>query len=314
MLDHIGRNIDYARFSLTTRCNLRCSYCKSEDTSEEKLYEVSIEYIMFIVNNLVKVGIKKIRLTGGEPLLRDNIVDIVGSIRKVPLVKEITLTTNGLLLSKYALELKEAGLDRINISLDSLDENNYKRITRGGNVNLVLEGIREARRVGFKNIKINVVLIKGVNDKEINNFINLTKDEDITVRFIEQMPFIDNDTFSKETFMSANEVLIKCSELQHINNNMYKITDYKGKVEFISSISNPFCGTCNRIRITSDLKLKPCLLNDKEIPVLDVVKRRDEDGFLDILKDTIFNKPIKHIITIENNYKPVIRGMSKVGG
>lgn len=275
MRDSFGREINYLRISLTDRCNLRCSYCMPEQGIVNKTEHdeiLSLEEVYRIAKAFAKLGVSKIRLTGGEPLVRKGIVELVERLSKLDGVTDLAMTTNGLLLKDMAGPLKDAGLGRVNISLDTLDKSKYKEITRGGDLKKVLEGIEEARRVGLTPIKINTVLIGGFNDNEIMDFINMTQKENIDVRFIELMPIGEAADWATKNFISNNKVIERAKALIPVNRDdvsspatYYKLPGAKGKVGIINPISCKFCEYCNRVRLTSTGKLKLCLHSNKEI-------------------------------------------------
>ena len=259
MKDKYGRNINYLRISVTDLCNLRCRYCMPEGGIDKTLHEeiLSVEETIEIAKNFVDLGINKIRLTGGEPLVRKGILDIVKGIGGLDGVRDISMTTNGLLLKDYARELKDYGLNRVNISLDTLDREKYSYITRGGDIDKVFQSIEECKRVGLTPIKLNVVLMDGFNDDEIGDFIGLTQDEEIDVRFIELMP-IGEAIDIQDRYLSNEKILEEYKELQATDKldpsspaDYYRLPGGKGRVGFINPISCKFCEDCNRIRMTS---------------------------------------------------------------
>lgn len=284
--------------------------------SKEKLTE---EEIIKIIKASEKIGIKKIRFTGGEPLVRKDLVKIIKETNSLEGIEDICLTTNGILLLEKLEELKENGLTKVNISLDTLNPLKYKKITRGGDINLVLNAIDKCLNLGIK-VKLNVVIIKGLNDDEIIDLINLTKEKDIDVRFIELMPIGEGNKF---TGISNEEIkdLIKNYEYKSLKQdkkdgpaNYIKLKGAKGKIGFISALSNCFCENCNRIRITSDGMLKGCLnwkggVNLKR----EIEKGISEEKIKDIIKDSIYNKPEKYLFKKEDKNKE-IRFMNQIGG
>lgn len=284
--------------------------------SKEKLTE---EEIIKIIKASEKIGIKKIRFTGGEPLVRKDLVKIIKETNSLEGIEDICLTTNGILLLEKLEELKENGLTKVNISLDTLNPLKYKKITRGGDINLVLKAIDKCLNLGIK-VKLNVVIIKGLNDDEIIDLINLTKEKDIDVRFIELMPIGEGNKF---TGISNEEIkdLIKNYEYKSLKQdkkdgpaNYIKLKGAKGKIGFISALSNCFCENCNRIRITSDGMLKGCLnwkggVNLKR----EIEKGISEEKIKDIIKDSIYNKPEKYLFKKEDKNKE-IRFMNQIGG
>lgn len=317
MIDNYGRKIDYLRISVTDLCNLRCRYCMPEKGVKKKEHKdiLRFEEIEKVVQAAVKLGISKIRFTGGEPLLRKGLPELISKISDLDGIKDISLTTNGVLLQAYAEQLKKAGLHRVNISLDTLDKNKYREITRGGNLDEALNGIRAAQEVKLLPLKINVVLMGGVNDNEIEDFVNLTVKEDIELRFIELMPLGEAACWDKAHFLSDNEILTRVPRLIPLPfrghggiARYYKLPGSKGKIGLISPLSNHFCNYCNRIRLTADGKLKPCLHSDLEIDIRDYKGNMEE-----FLLAAIKAKPNRHYIN-NVDYVPVERNMNQIGG
>lgn len=313
MKDRFGRNITYLRISITDLCNLRCKYCMPEKGVQRLCHSdiLSVEEIVEIVKIASKNGIKKIRLTGGEPLVRNGFIQLCQQISKIDSIEEICITTNGVMLKPIADELYLNKVRRINFSLDSLNKDKYNKITRRNSFEKTMESLFYVIEKGFK-VKLNVVLIGGFNDDEIENFVNLTKDYNIEVRFIELMQIGETSTWSKDKFISNDIVLKKIPELQFQGISgvakIYKIKDYKGKVGLISPISCSFCKDCNRIRLTSDGKLKPCLHSKEEINLKGLSGERLEE----IFKNGIFEKPEKHYL--EYGKSESVRDMNKIGG
>lgn len=317
MQDKYNRNINYLRISVTDLCNLRCKYCMPNDGINKKSHNdiLSFEEIDKITKAFVSLGINKIRLTGGEPLIRKNILDLVEKISNINGVKDLAITTNGILLKKYAKELKQRGLNRVNISLDTLNSDKYSEITRGGKLKEVLEGIEEARKVGLDPIKINTVLIGGFNDDEIEDFVYLTK-ENIDVRFIELMPIGETYNWNLDKFVSNKIVLDKIKDLVWVNKkepsspaDYYRLPNGKGKVGLINPISSKFCSSCNRLRLTSNGKLKLCLHNNDEIDLTPIL--RSNINLEDYLIKTIYKKPKAH--NLENG-SYTYKNMVQIGG
>lgn len=274
----------------------------------------SEEFVM-VCKAAVSLGISKIRVTGGEPLVKKNIINILKDIRKIDGLSELCLTTNGVLLKKYAKDLKDAGVDRLNISIDSCDKERYRYITRIGDVSDVREGIDEAIKCGFKKIKINTVLIGGINDVEIEDMIKLTYDNDIDVRFIELMPIVDNDEFTEKNYVSGKIVLDKLKDCEEIDvkdsvAKLYHIKGAKGNIGIITPLSNLFCKDCNRIRVTFDGKVKPCLHSDSEYNL----KGLDVDGIKKVLEKAILDKPKEHKKLDYHNRSDANRNMNMIGG
>lgn len=315
MQDSYGRNINYLRLSITDSCNYRCVYCMdSDDAKKRKCGEIlSTEELINIGKAAVNCGINKIRITGGEPLLRKDILSLCEGLKDIAGLNELALTTNGTKLSEMARELKSAGVDRLNISLDTLKEDRFKEITRTGGIDEVLNGIDEAINAGFKNTKINVVLMSGVNDDEINDFVNITKDKRVSVRFIELMPIGPSKNWYEERFMSTNIVLEKAPELKLFSKdgvaNIYKPEGALGTVGLISPVTNCFCDECNRLRITADGRLLPCLHSDMEYNVRGMSNKELIDTFYLAIK----NKPRKHHI-VEKHSSDNSDYMNNIGG
>ena len=351
MFDKYNRKITYLRISVTDLCNLRCIYCMPQDGVIKKNHDDVLSFEEFILASKIatKLGIEKIRITGGEPLVKKDILKLISNIRKCDGLKELCLTTNGVNLKNMAKDLKLSGIDRINVSLDTLNEDKYKRITRLGNISNTILGIKEALNQNFKKIKINVVLIKGFNDDEIINFINLTKKYPIDIRFIELMPMIKTSIINEKSYLSSDFVIYKLlkeykNEIENISldNNyieslkknypdldeinfandssfsfnknevakLVKIKGALGKVGIISPISNSFCSNCNRIRLTYDGKLKPCLHSSDEYSI----KGLNENEMIEIFKKVINNKPKEHSKLDFNNMSSSNRTMNKIGG
>lgn len=326
MKDGLGRNINYLRISVTDRCNLRCRYCMPEEGIEKKRHTdmLTLEELFEVVEVCTELGTDKIRITGGEPLVRKGLTGFIENISRLDMIKDIAVTTNGVLLKKYAEELKAAGLKRINVSLDTMDKDKYAYMTRGGDVNNVLEGIEEALKVGLTPIKINTVLVKGFNEDEMGDFLKLTLQENIDVRFIELMPLGQASSWASEHYLPNSAVLERFKELEPVEEadksspaKYYELPGAKGRVGFINPISHKFCSTCNRIRLTADGKFKPCLHSDKEIDVKGILR---EEGFQDkraALKNAVMEavriKPEHHTLD-DLGSRPIERDMYRIGG
>ena len=271
MQDSYNRTIRYLRLSVTDRCGYRCQYCMAEEDKRSHGDILSIEELAEIGSAAVRCGVTKIRLTGGEPLLRRGILTLCETLRSLSELRELTVTTNGALLGAMAQELKAAGVDRLNVSLDTLRPERFRAISRRGELSDVLRGLDAASAAGFTNTKVNFVLMGGVNDDEIRDFVNLTRDNDYSVRFIELMPMGVCAAFPKERFVSADAVLQAVPALEPIGGDgvaeLYRVPGYRGTVGLIRPMTNCFCGSCDRIRVTADGKLKPCLHSAAEIPL-----------------------------------------------
>ncbi|MDR3312240.1 MAG: GTP 3',8-cyclase MoaA [Spirochaetaceae bacterium] len=298
MVDSHGRNIEYLRLSLTERCNLRCVYCRDRDLSrpESPLSAAQMERIL---RAMVSLGINRVRLTGGEPLLCADLEQIVAAANAIPRISDLAMTTNGQLLAYRAAGLKRAGLMRINISLDSLRADRYRDITGGGNVSQVLTGIDAALTCGLTPVKLNCVVIRGVNDNEINDFIALAREQALTVRFIELMPLGGIRDDSRR--VSTEEILISHGgglvEIPPAYSGQpareYTGPGFRGAVGFISAMSRRFCTECNRIRVTSDGKLRPCLGDNREIDLRESLSQ-GEDALREAIRIGVYRKPGGH--------------------
>lgn len=313
MKDRFGRNITYLRISVTDLCNLRCKYCMPESGVKSLCHSdiLSIEEIVEIVKVASKNGIKKIRLTGGEPLVRRGFINLCKQISEINEIEDIAITTNGVYLKEIADELFENKVRRINFSLDTLIKEKYNDITRRNDFDKTMESLFYAIKKGFK-VKINVVLIGGFNDDEIHDFVNLANDYDLEVRFIELMQIGETANWSKDKFVSNKIVLEKVPELEFDGVSgvakIYKIKGQKGRIGLISPISCSFCEDCNRIRLTSDGKLKPCLHSKDEINL----KGLSGEELEEVFKRGIFEKPEKH--HLEDGKSESARDMNKIGG
>lgn len=317
MIDKYGRKIDYMRISVTELCNLRCRYCMPEEGIAKRDHNemMTAEETISAARAAVSLGIKKIRITGGEPLVKRGIVGLCREIAAIDGVQELCMTTNGTLLPRYAKELKDAGLDRVNISLDTLRPDRYREITRIGELDDALAGIDAAFEAGFDKIKINNVLMGGFNDDEIQDFVKLTKDRPIEVRFIELMPIGGGIGFDKARFISCRKVLEMVPELVSLDMadgvaEMYALPGAKGRVGLITPISCEFCGDCNKIRLTADGMLKPCLHSDAEISI----RGSSEADMRDIISGAIMAKPEMRDTLNADNPSHAGRNMNSIGG
>ncbi|NLV72288.1 MAG: GTP 3',8-cyclase MoaA [Actinobacteria bacterium] len=322
----MGHKVDYLRLSVTDRCNYRCVYCMPPEGVPFKPHEslLSYEDMAFFVERAVEMGISKVRLTGGEPLVRRGVSDLVGLIRATSGIHGISLTTNGVLLPRFAHELKAAGLDRVNISLDSLDPERYRLLTRGGSLDNVLRGVEAALRASLDPVKINVVMMQGLLP-ELPDFVAVTRDRPLHVRFIEWMPVggcgprLPGDLLTKADAMAVlerlgAEGLGKPTPVQSPAGwgpaHYYQFPGHQGTIGFIGSMSDHFCGECNRLRLTADGRLKNCLFSDDEVDVKGAVQARDRDGVLALIQESLDKKTFnKDLISGWTS-----RGMSQVGG
>lgn len=324
MKDKFTRNIDYLRLSITDKCNLRCLYCMPEEGVVLKKHEeiLTLEELQFVVRCASQLGIRKVRLTGGEPLVRKGVVDLVSMIREISAIEEISITTNGVLLKDMARQLKTAGVDRINISLDTLNPEKFKHITRGGDLQHVLLGIDAALQEGLDPVKINCVLVEGFNTHELNEFVILAENKSLHVRFIELMPIGESQN-KQDGFLSLAAVkneLIKTYGListQTVKSNgpaeQYMLPSGKGTIGFIGALSNHFCHKCNRLRVTADGKIKPCLDSDFEIDLMDALRHiGTEEAVKEVFVEAINKKPKGH--NMKSRQTCDKRLMSQIGG
>lgn len=314
MKDSLGRNISYARLSVTDRCNLRCAYCMGAEGVEKLAHSnvLSYEDMTAIVQALAELGINKVRLTGGEPLVRKGIISLVELISGIKGIEQVALTTNGQLLARYADSLRAAGVSAVNISLDTLNERKYKKITNGGNINVTLQGIDAAIQAGFEKIKINAVLLKGINEKELHSFALFCKQKGLELRFIELMPFADNEWYSKEHYVDADTVIASYPNLTKIGQSDKVITygfDDGCKIGFILPVSHSFCHSCNRIRITSDGFLIGCLLTSVEYDLKPYLQ--DKNALKEYIAKCITKKPPSHNLKAGGSQS---RCMQRIGG
>lgn len=317
MIDNYGRDINYIRISVTELCNLRCRYCMPEEGVPKRNHDemMTAEETIIAAKAAVALGINKIRITGGEPLVKRGIVRLCREIAEIDGVEELCITTNGTLLKEFAVPLKEAGVDRLNISIDTLDPEKFSYITRLGQLQDVMDGIDAAFEAGFDKIKLNVVLMGGFNDDEIGTFVELTKDRDLEVRFIELMPIGAGIDFDKAGFISCETVLERVPELRSLNMtdgvaSMYSLPNAKGRVGLIRPISCEFCSGCNKIRLTADGMLKPCLHLDGEISI----RGMDEEDMLKTMREAILSKPEMRETMDADNPSKAGRDMSRIGG
>ncbi|MFQ5867377.1 MAG: GTP 3',8-cyclase MoaA [bacterium] len=325
LIDQYGRKIDYLRISVTDRCNLRCIYCMPNYGIIPKSHNeiLTFEEIEKVIKAAVSLGVNKIKITGGEPLIRKGIVDLIAMLSDIEGIVDLSMTTNGIFLSEYTESLKKAGLKRINISLDTLWEDKYKLITKMGNLNNVLEGIKKAQEVGLFT-KLNVVVIKGINDDEILDFVEFSSLRNFCVRFIEFMPTNSSLFWEVEKFISMNEVKKRCEDFVTLEQTKvfgsgpaeyYKIIGSEGKIGFISPFSYQFCSRCSRLRLTSDGKLRGCLHNGYEIDLrktLRMYASSEEVGKL--IKRSVLSKPKGHCMKLMETNNHLSQIMCQIGG
>lgn len=326
MIDGYNRKISYLRISVTDRCNLRCIYCLhsglSGHTSAREI--LSFEELREVIKAAVGLGINKFRITGGEPLLRKGIAGFIGSLKDIPGIKDLSLTTNGMLLKKYAKKLFAAGLRRINISIDTLNEKKFAKITKGGSLKKVLAGTEAALSAGFSPVKINTVIIRGLNDDEISDFAGLCRERPLHIRFIELMPTCPGDTGYLKNIVPAGEIKNICARLGKLDEiktgaspgpaRIYSIAGWKGRLGFITPVTMPFCSRCNRLRLTAAGMLKPCLDNPSGINLLPALRPKiNRDGIKELFIKAVETKPKRHKMSISGKKSGCLE-MSKIGG
>jgi cyclic pyranopterin phosphate synthase len=324
-LDHFGRRIHYLRISLTDHCNLRCLYCMPEEMSFRPNAELlQDDEILYLVRLFADLGFDKFRLTGGEPTVRAHIVDLVRSIARTPGVRSLSMTTNGVLFARMARDLAEAGLQRVNFSLDTLDPGRFKRMTRWGDLQDVWAGIRAAEKAGLTPIKLNAVAVRGYNEADLVSLARLTLENPWQVRFIEMMPFGGATEFQQMQGMVATEIKerveAELGELETVNGGkldgearLYRLPNARGTVGFISTVSAPFCSSCSRARLTSDGRLRLCLLNEMEVDLLQPLRQGASYPELRrLVLDAIWQKPWGHQLAW--GAVPLNRVMSEIGG
>ncbi|MGM0703464.1 MAG: GTP 3',8-cyclase MoaA [Pseudomonadota bacterium] len=326
LIDDFGRRVRYVRLSVTDRCDFRCVYCMSEEmTFLPRAQVLTLEELATVARAFVELGVEKVRLTGGEPLVRRNIGKLVTEIGALPGLKDFAMTTNGAGLEKQAVALREAGLQRLNISLDSLDPERFRRLTRTGDLTRVLAGIRAARNAGFQRIKLNAVILRGRNDDEVLNLVDFARDEDLDISFIEEMPLGDVSDHSRaETFCSSDDVqaiierrysLLPTTESSLGPSRYFRMPDSTSRIGFISPHSHNFCASCNRVRVTVEGRLLLCLGNEHSVDLRAVLRRYPGD--LDALKEAIIGamplKPERHHFTTDGDVQ-VVRFMNMTGG
>lgn len=324
-LDRFGRNIRYLRISLTDHCNLRCVYCMPEDmTFRPNADLMQDDEILLFVRLFATLGFNKYRLTGGEPTVRANIVELVRRIRQTPGVGSISMTTNGVLLSRLAKPLAEAGLERVNVSIDTLNPDKFHRLTRWGKLDQVWEGIFAAEAAGLAPIKVNAVVVRGYNEVDVVELAQLTYEHPWQVRFIEMMPFAGatdlqvNQTVKAEEMIARIETSLEPLELANGGKldgeaRIYRLPGSVGELGFISSVTAPFCASCNRARLTADGRLRLCLLREGEIDLLTPLRRgANLDELRQLILDGIWAKPWGH--GLADGVIPLDRVMSEIGG
>lgn len=326
LVDRFGRRVDYVRISVTDRCDFRCVYCMAEDMTFAPRAEVlSLEEIYQIARTFTELGVKKIRLTGGEPLVRNNVMSLIENLGQLPGLDELVMTTNGSQLTRYAEKLRKAGMKRLNISLDSLDADKFRRITRTGDLNQVLAGLDAAREAGFERIKLNAVILKGRNEEEILDLVEFARQKQVDISFIEEMPLGLIDEHDRAlSFCSSDEVHQIISEgftLTPVDDRTagpsryYAVQGSESRIGFISPHSHNFCHLCNRVRVTVEGRLLLCLGNEHSMDLRGIL--RSGEGSPNIIKQAIIDamdlKPEKHHFDLDA--KPeILRFMNMTGG
>lgn len=315
MKDRYGRTIKYLRLSVTDLCNCRCVYCMGENGVPRLPHSaiLSFEEMEEIVRAAVSLGVTKVRLTGGEPLVRRGIDELVRRLRGIEGVEELAMTTNGARLAKYAARLKSTGLDRLNVSLDTLDPEKFRRITRIGELRDTLDGLDAARRAGFERIKLNTVLMGGVNDDEIAEIAALAKDGAFDVRFIELMPIGECTDWDRRRFLPAERVLEYLPKGERVPSDgvaeLWRPAGFRGTVGLIRPLSHRFCADCDRIRVTADGCLKPCLHSAREIPL----RGKHGEALVRTIAEGMQTKPREHHMA-DGHASESRRGMNRIGG
>jgi cyclic pyranopterin phosphate synthase len=323
--DRFGRKINYLRLSLTDRCNLRCIYCMSEEMTFRPHVELmQDDELLQLTRLFADLGLEKIRLTGGEPTVRANIVDIVRGIASIPGVSSVSMTTNGILLSKFSRPLADAGLGRVNLSLDTLNPAKFKSMTRFGNIKDVWEGILAAESAGLRPIKLNAVVVRGYNEEEVVELARLTLDHHWQMRFIEMMPFRATSDLQLNQMVSTFEIKARIElalgSLESVNDGeldgeaqIFRLPGSRGNIGFISSVSEPFCADCSRARLMADGTLRMCLLRDDEVDLLTPLREGvSMETLREMVMKAIWNKPWGQ--GLANGEIPLNRVMSEIGG
>ena len=325
LVDSFGRQVNYLRLSVTDRCNLRCTYCMAEEmTFLPKQQILSLEELRDVAAAFVALGVNKIRLTGGEPLIRQDILKLVGSLSRLSGLHELTMTSNGIMLPTMAQSLKEAGLSRINISIDSLRAERFKTLTRVGNLDQALAGIQAATEAKFQRVKLNAVILAGFNDDEVLDLARFAIEREMDISFIEEMPLGEISSHQRATTQITSETireqlsreftLTDSAETTGGPSRYARVANTESKIGFISPLSNNFCSTCNRVRLTAEGRLLLCLGNEHSVDLRAVL--RNYPGDSERLKETIVeamdNKPERHYFDPEQ--VDIVRFMNMTGG
>lgn len=324
-IDRFGRRIHYLRISLTDHCNLRCVYCMPEEMTFRPNSELmQDDEVMTLVQVFARLGFDKIRLTGGEPTVRAGIVDLVHHIAHTDGVRSLSMTSNGVLFARLAQALADAGLNRVNFSLDTLDPEKFHRLTRWGTLNDVWAGIEAAEAAGLSPIKINTVVVRGYSEPDVVSLAGITRERAWQVRFIEMMPFGGATEFQRSNLVSSQEVISlienEYGTLEIVDSGrldgearVYRLPNGRGTVGFISTVSQPFCFTCTRVRLTADGRLRLCLLHEREVDLLTPLRAGASPVELrSLILDAIWNKPWGN--GLADGIIPLNRVMSEIGG
>lgn len=326
LIDKFGRQVTYVRISVTDRCDFRCVYCMDEEMSFLPRADIlTLEEIGLVAKVFSELGVSKIRLTGGEPLIRNNVMSVIEEIGALPALNELVLTTNGSQLSKLSKGLVSAGVRRINVSLDSLKADRFRQLTRTGNLETVLGGIDAAIAAGFSKIKLNAVILKGRNDDEIIDLVRFARDKNIDISFIEEMPLGDISSHDRgESYCSSDEILSIISKVYPLESvgdstggpsKYYAMTDSDSRVGFISPHSHNFCGDCNRVRVTVEGRLLLCLGNEHSVDLKDVLRSHpgDVERLKQVIVDAMDLKPERHYFNHDEDPQ-ILRFMNMTGG
>ncbi len=324
-IDRFGRHIHYLRISLTDHCNLRCIYCMPEEMTFRPNAELmQDDEILRLTQLFAELGFDKIRLTGGEPTVRAHIVDIVRGIASTPGIRSVSMTTNGILLSRLARPLAEAGLQRVNVSIDTLNPEKFRRLTRWGSLEQVWEGVLTAEEAGLTPIKLNAVVVKGYNEEDVVDLARLTIEHPWQVRFIEMMPFAGATDLQLTQVVTANQIQERIEatfgKLEVANEGrldgearLFHIPGAQGDIGFISSVTQPFCSACTRARLTADGRLRLCLLREKEVDLLTPLRAGATlDDLRQLIVEGVWEKPWGH--GLAEGVIPLNRVMSEIGG
>lgn len=326
MIDIYDRKIDYIRISITDRCNLRCIYCMPEEGIKTLSHSeiLSYEEIIYLCGAFAKIGISKIKITGGEPLVRKDLAYLIRKIKSIENINNVTLTTNGILLEEQIDSLVMAGLDAVNVSIDALDESTYKNITRVGDVKKVLRGIDKALEYEQLTVKLNCVPIEGTNDKQVLELAQMAQNKNLSIRFIELMPIglgkkmcgIGEDKIKEIIQGNFGELIPFNKSLGNGPSHYYSLDNYVGKIGFISAVSHKFCDNCNRVRLTSTGFLKTCLQYDKGVNLKNLInENKSQEELIEVIKNTIYNKPRKNrFLEIKSDENFEQHMMSEIGG